>query len=746
MRLAVLLTSVCGLLAQDATVAEAGRILQKNCLGCHGQAAMSGLDLRSRETLLKGGTRGAAITPGNATASVLFGFVSGLRKPVMPPSGALKPDEIAAIKGWIEAGAPELALGKKPEPKYWAFVPPVHKDYGGNAIDVFYPSTKVADKRTLVRRAYLDLLGLPPTPAQVDAFVKDENPGAWPRLIDQLLASPHYGERWARHWLDLVRYADSAGYEFDRDRPTAWRFRDYVVNSLNADKPYDQLIREHLAGDESPKPTPDELIATGYLRHGPEANIRTEQTRLDELDDLISTTGGAFMGLTIGCARCHDHKFDPIPQKDYFKLQAVFYNTEYANHPLADAETIARNVAENKRIDALQKPAKQAVLDFLKPTRDRMTEAKRASLPEYMQLALRTPPEKRTEGQALNAKQVEVTLKISDEDVLKQLSASEKARHKELVAVVEAFDKQRPPEYAAALGIKNGKKYSPEHQPGVVSAAALKPVTFGPENLRSTLADWIASPENPLTARVFVNRIFLQHFGEAFVDTPSNFGKSGSGVKKQELLDWLATEFVQNGWSVKKLHRLMMTSKYYQSHLRPRRMEAEIVRDSVLAAAGTLDLKMGGPGIYPYIDPALWQGSSGRKWPGKSDEDPSTWRRGIYVFTKRTIPVPMLDVYDKPDTVASCSRRNRSTTSIQALIMMNGSFVEVQSKKFAERLLREAGAEPRAQVDHGFQLALGREPTPSEREKALSFLRGNETGLVDFCQTLFNLNEFAYIP
>jgi cytochrome c553 len=729
-------------LAQD----DAARVIQKNCLGCHGQAAMSGLDLRSRESQLKGGTRGAAIKPGDAAGSILYSVVSGAMKPVMPPSGALPVADVAIIKRWIDSGAPELALGKAPAPKYWAFVPPVHKDYGGNAIDVFYPSTKSADKRTLVRRAYLDLLGLPPTPTQVEAFVNDKDPQAWPKLIDQLLASPHYGERWARHWLDLVRYADSAGYEFDRDRPTAWRFRDYVVNSLNADKPYNQFIREQIAGDEFPNPSPDHLIATGYLRHGPEANIRTEQTRLDELDDLIATTGGAFLGLTIGCARCHDHKFDPIPQKDYLSLQAVFYNTEYANHPLADEETIARNKAENKRIDDLQKPAKQAVADFLKPTRDRMTEAKRASLPEYMQLALRTPPEKRTEGQILSAKQVEVTLKISDEDVLKQLSPADRARHKELVAVVEAFDKQRPPDFAAALGIKNGKKYSKDHQPGVVSAAALKPVVFGEQNFRTTLADWIASPDNPLTARVFVNRIFLQHFGEGFVDTPSNFGRSGSGVKKQELLDWLATEFVQNGWSLKKLHRQIMTSRYYQSALRPRRMEAEIVRDSVLAVAGTLDPKLGGPGMHPFIDPALWQGSSGRKWPGKSDEDPSTWRRGIYVFTKRTIPVPMLDVYDKPDTVASCSRRNRSTTSIQALIMMNGSFVEVQSRKFAERLLKEAGTDPQAQVKHAFQLALGRVPTPKESDAALTFLKSNETGLVDFCQTLFNLNEFAYIP
>ncbi|MBY0507160.1 MAG: PSD1 and planctomycete cytochrome C domain-containing protein [Bryobacteraceae bacterium] len=737
MRLAAAVLAGCVSLWAQGDVAA---VLQKNCLGCHGAAAMSGLDLRSREGMLKGGTRGPAVLPGQAKDSLLYALVSGAKKPAMPPAGLLKPEEVAAIERWINAGAPELTLS--PAPKYWAFVPPVHRNYEGNAIDQFFPSAKMADARTLVRRAYLDLLGLPPTPAQVEEFVRNPD---WPKLVDRLLASPHYGERWARHWLDLVRYADSAGYEFDRDRPTAWRFRDYVVNSLNADKPYDQFIREQLAGDESANPGPEQFIATGYLRHGPEANIRTDQTRLDELDDLIATTSGAFLGLTVGCARCHDHKFDPIPQKDYFKLQAVFYNTEYASHPLTDAAAIAANVAENKRIDQLQKPAKQALLDFMKPTRDRLTEAKRASLPEYMQLAVRTPAAQRTEGQALNAKQVEVTLKTSDEDVIKQFSAEEKARHKELVAAVEAFDKLRPPDYPAALGIKNGKKYSPDHQPGVLSAPALPAPSFGPDHLRTTLANWIASPENPLTARVMVNRIFLQHFGEAFVDTPSNFGKSGSGVKKQELLDWLATEFMRSGWSLKSLHRLILTSRYYQSQLRPRRLEAEIVRDSILATAGTLDRTMGGSGVHPFIDPTLWQGSSGRKWPGKSDEDPSTWRRGIYVFTKRTIPVPMMEVYDKPDTVASCARRNRSTTSIQALIMMNGSFVDVQSRKFAERLSREA-ATPEEQVKLGFALALGRSPTAKETSAALSFLQSNSTGLVDFCQTLFNLNEFAYIP
>ncbi|MBY0375248.1 MAG: DUF1553 domain-containing protein, partial [Bryobacteraceae bacterium] len=346
--------------------------------------------------------------------------------------------------------------------------------------------------------------------------------------------------------------------------------------------------------------------------------------------------------------------------------------------------------------------------------------------------------------QRLQALQIEKAFNVDPMTLKAALSESDRAKQAELQRQIDTIEEQKPL-IPSAMGIATTDKLS-KHNPGAFTA--LGGGEFSGDRHRSALAQWIASPENPLTARVIVNRIFLQHFGEGFVDTPSNFGKSGSGVKDQDLLDTLAVEFMRDGWSLKKLHRRIMLSKAYQGELRPRRLEAEALRDSILAAAGSLDRTPSGPGIYPYIDPRLWQASSGRKWPGRPDTDPATWRRSVYIFTKRTIPVPMMEVYDKPDTQqGSCSRRNRSTTSTQALIMMNSSFIEIQSKRFAERLLKEAGNDPARQVTLAFSLALGRTPSAREAANSLAFLRsGDANALPDFCQTIFNLNEFAYVP
>ena len=734
-----------GILAASLAAQDAAEILSQNCLACHGSAAMSGLDLRTRASMLKGGTRGAAIVPGKAEASRLYRFVAGLDQPVMPPAGKLPPEKLAAIKKWIESGAPELALTQAAPKKYWAFVKPVAKEYPGNAIDHAWPVGKAIDQRTLIRRAYLDLHGLPPTPAEVEAFVNDRDPKAYEKLIDRLLAAPQYGERWARHWLDLARFADSAGYEFDRDRPHAWRYRDYVIQALNQDKPYDRFIQEQIAGDELWPESKEAHIATGFLRNGPEANIKTDETRLDELDDLIATTSGAFLGLTAGCARCHDHKFDPIPQKDYFRLQSVYWNTKYNDLPLVDSAEIDRIKAEQKKFDDLTRPLKRELSALEKPYVDRLQKEKFDALPDYIKAALNTPAEKRTEGQRLQALQIEKAFKVDPMTLKAALSEADRAKQAELQAQIEKIEEKRPL-IPSAMAIANGGQLS-KHPAGAFGALGGGEFNSG-DRVRTELARWIASPENPLTARVMVNRVFLQHFGEGFVDTPSNFGKSGSGVKKQDLLDTLAVEFMRDGWSLKNLHKRIMLSKAYQGELRPRRLEAEALRDSVLAVAGSLDRTSGGPGIYPYIDPRLWQASSGRKWPGRPDEDPATWRRSVYIFTKRTIPVPLMEVYDKPDTQqGSCSRRNRSTTSTQALIMMNSSFIEVQSKRFAERLKQEAGADPVRQIARAFALALGRAPSPKEAAASLAFLQsGDPNALADFCQTVFNLNEFAYVP
>jgi uncharacterized protein DUF1553/uncharacterized protein DUF1549 len=581
-----------------------------------------------------------------------------------------------------------------------------------------------------------------------------------------------------------VRFADSGGFEYDRDRPNAWRYRDYVIRAFNTDKPYDRFVKEQVAGDEIWPDSNEARIAVGYLRLGLENNLKNDQTRLDELDDLVSTTANAFLGLTVGCARCHNHKFDPIPQKDYYRMQAVFFPAKPHEYPLVSAEDVARFDQEQKGIDELQKPWKEQVKQLEQPYRDRLMEEKKAKLPDYIQLALRTPPEKRTDGQKLNATQVEKTLAIEPKELIAALSAEDRAKHEQLYTKIKALENQRPAAYAAAMSVTEaGRQPKPSYflfrgspgqkgsvmKPGVLTVASRSEWQF-PEPpadaqtswRRRGFAEWIASPENPLTARVMVNRIWQQHFGEGLVRTPNNFGKMGERPTHPELLDWLATEFVKNGWSVKSLHRLIMNSDTYQMasadiqsnvaidrdnrylwRMPRRRLEGEAIRDSIMSISGNLDLKVGGPAVLPYIDPALFQSSSKRTWNGKPDSDPSTWRRSVYVFSKRSIPLPMLDVFDKPDSVGSCARRNRSTIAPQALILMNNSFVLMEAKKFAERLRTEAGADPNEQVDLAFQLALGRKPTAKEQQQSVTFVRSGE--LTDFAQVMFNLNEFAFI-
>jgi len=789
-----------GAIAQTSAE-RAVSILRENCAGCHGAAVkMSKLDLRTRESILAGGAHGPAIQPGDPEKSRLFRLIAGLDKPAMPPTGKLRDEQIAALRVWIEEGAPMPESAQNSEPQYWAFRPPVRPPVPNvgtpNPVDAFLraamrvkglkPSQR-ADRRSLIRRAYLDLIGLPPTPEQVNAFVNDQSPHAFSKVVEELLASPHYGERWGRHWLDLVRYADSAGFEFDRDRPNAFRYRDYVIRAFNEDKPYDRFLKEQIAGDELWPDSAEARTATGFLRLGLENNLKNEQTRLDELDDVVSTTSNVFLALTIGCARCHDHKFDPIPQKDYYRVQAVFYPAKPHEFPLVPADEVARFEKEKKRITDLQAPFKEQLKQLEQPYRDRLLDEKKSKLPPYIQLALRTPPEKRTEGQRLNAAQVEKTLMVEPKELTAALSPADLEQYKQLSAKIEELEKQRPKPFPTAMSVTEaGREPRPTHllhrgspgqkgevvQPGVLSAVSGSDVPFAepPADTstswrRRAFAEWLASPENPLTARVMVNRIWQHHFGEGIVRTPNNFGKMGERPTHPELLDWLAAEFVKSGWSIKAMHRLMMNSESYQMastdipanvaidrdnrylwRMPRRRIEAEGIRDSILALAGNLDRTVGGPAVHPYIDPALFQSSSKRTWPGRPDSDPSTWRRSVYVFTKRSIPLPMLDVFDKPDSVSSCARRNRSTIAPQALILMNNAFVLMEAGMFAERIRKEAGTDPAGQVDRVFQLALSRKPTPRELEQSTAFLRTGEHALADLCQVMFNLNEFAFIP
>jgi mono/diheme cytochrome c family protein len=819
-----------GTLPQDLS-RQAYGVLQKNCFVCHGPAKTSGLDLRTSDGLRAGGDHGPVVVPYDPDESRLYKYVTHQQKPTMPPEKKLSEAEIEILRRWIEAGAsldgvreaaggaadkdnartaklPERAITPE-ERSFWAFQPPrrvkpprvSQPGWNNNPIDAFLlaamkakglkPSPR-ADRRTLIRRAYLDLLGLPPNPEEVAAFVRDSAPGAWERLIDRLLASPHYGERWARHWLDLVRYADSGGFEFDVDRPDAWRYRDYVVKSFNDDKPYDQFLKEQIAGDEFAPDSQDAMIATGLLRLGPEGGGGGERGRQDSLEDVIGTTSLTFMGLTVACARCHDHKFDPIPQKDYYRIQAVFSPTRPVSYPLVAPDVVAAHRTETQRIDTLQRPLKKAKDDLEAPYLKMLVEEAVSKLPEYLQVAWRTPPEKRTPGQRLNVNQIRKTLeddtlsnKITEADIVARMSDDDQRKHKELTDQIKALDKQKPAPYPTARAIgEDGPKpratyflyrgivdaKGPEVTPGVLSVISESEYEFPapPPNATSSwrrrrFADWLVSPQHPLTARVMVNRLWQHHFGEGIVRTPSNFGKLGERPSHPELLDWLALEFIERGWSIKQMHRLIMTSQAYQMSSddiaanvaidaenrffwrMPRvRLEAEIIRDNILAVAGNLDRRVGGPCVYPYIDPKLFQSSTKRTWPGKPDDDPSTWRRSLYVYSKRSIRYPLFETFDQPNLINSCERRNRSTIAPQALLLMNNNFVIMEAKFFAERLRREAGDDPRAQVDHAFHLALGRAPSQFERAKSVEFIRTSPNGLAEFCQALFNLNEFVY--
>lgn len=779
----------------------------------------------------------------------------------MPMQGdPLTDDEIALIKRWIEQGAPwpndpqkldaakqtaeRLVAMKQMEDKrvitdkdraFWSFQKPQRPPVPHtrtltsprvNPIDAFLRAKQEekglepappATASDLIRRLTFDLTGLPPKPEEVEAFVNDRSPDAYTRLVERLLDSPRYGERWGRHWLDVVRYADSDGYEYDAIRKYSWRYRDYVIRAFNEDKPYDRFIREQLAGDELPDRDNDSLIGLGFLRNGPFIGdmvlMQNEMTRADELDDIVATTGVAFLGLTLGCARCHDHKYDPIPQKDYYRMTAVFapgLRKDVALAPLPLVKTYEAAVAAvDQRIEAIR--VKMKVIQ--RPTRERLLEKKYEKLPEPVQVALKTPKEQRTEAQKLQAEQAMYSTTVSDAEILKELSPEDRKIVESHDSEIAALEKTKPPPLPLAQGVmESGPKPPPsyflhrgstqskgsEMIPGAVSVlqAANSELRFSEpapgaisSGRRLTLANWIASSENPLTARVMVNRIWQHHFGKGLVGTPNDYGRMGERPTHPELLDWLATEFVQRRWSIKAMHRLIVSSQAYKQSSRftseanqkadaenrllwkmpLRRLEGESLRDSILFVAGSLSPKMGGPGVFPEVDPEILKGAAYQVWP-KTTDGPELWRRSVYVSQLRTITAPILDLFDPPENISSCGRRNVTTVAPQALQLLNNRFVSGQSTIFADRLRNEVGRDTIAQVRRAFQLALGRPPQARERDAAMTFLdkqrafhtRHNaqleqqgtdpaellppeQAALVDFCHSLLNLNEFVYI-
>ncbi len=722
-------------------------LLRERCYSCHGGVKQKGgLRLDSGSLIHKGGEDGPVIVAGRSAESPLVKRVlSRDDDDRMPPEGKpLPPDKIALLQRWIDSGAafPKDEFVPATPASHWAFravhpptVPVLKKPaLARNPIDSFVLSAlerrnwkpaPPAEPRALLRRVHLDLTGLPPTPAEQDRFSAAPSAEALDGVIDDLLARPAYGERWARHWLDVVRYADTNGYERDAEKPFVWRYRDYVISALNSDKPFDRFVLEQIAGDELPGAPVETTIATTYLRlgHWDDEPADPAADRFDQLDDIVSTTAQAFLGLTLGCARCHDHKFEPLTARDYYSMVAVFNPLERPRNgrtelamPIGSPAQIAALAERDREIAELKKQAKSLPSETVEQRIRSLREAT-PDLPQAYTLR-------------------ETSAKPPDTHVL--LRGSPTQRGALISPAVPVVLARQQPEFPAP-----GERTS---------------------HRRLGLAQWIASPANPLTARVIVNRVWQQHFGQGLVRTPGDFGLMGDPPTHPELLDWLAHWFTHDaGWSLKKLHRLILTSNTWRMsrqmnrehaaadpdnrllwRMPPRRLEAEAIRDSMLAVSGTLNPKMFGPAMKPRIQQAAIEANTDKEKSWRASDDREASRRTIYAFIKRGLVVPMLEVLDLGDTVSSCPKRLVTTVAPQALTLFNGEFVNEQARHFAKRLREEVGPDLRAQVNLAWRLALCRPPTETETEALLSFRDADGLALEQICRVILNLNEFAY--
>lgn len=751
MRLLPILLNLCASLGCSLAWTQemhptAEDILEASCTTCHRPGkSKGGLDLTTREALLKGGDTGPAVVVGKATDSLLYRLVVHLEEPGMPMKADKLPDSrIAALAAWINHGVPysrRLAVpanqtaadatagqseheGERvitPEDRaHWAFKPlasaPVpsvrDRSWALNDIDRFImrgleerhltPAPALA-RQGLVRRLHFDLVGLPPTPSQVRDALSDPSPTWYEGLVDHLLASPHFGERWGRHWLDLARHADSDGFEGDGDRPGAYLYRDFVIRSFNDDLPYDRFVKLQIAGDQLAPHDPAALAATGFCSGGPVVIFtggamegtpeERERLRYDQLDDIVSTANSALLGLTVGCARCHDHKFDPLPSRDYYRQVAAFIGTENKG---------ASYIKGFTKVDDKQKAV------------DLKTPYSLADQPAPVKAYLlgRGDPTKKKEELLVGFLSV-----LSDDPTYARWTAS----------------------------------------------------ADGPVHPRVAMANWLCDVERGagrLLARVIVNRLWKHHFGEGLVRTPSDVGRQGEAPTHPELLDWLAGRLIAHGWRLKPIHRLILLSNTYRlglaagnppadqarwwSHRRPQRIEAEILRDSILAVSGQLRTTMCGPAVKAWIPEGARTGRDKDFLARPAKDGPEQWRRSIYLFIKRSVALPFAEVFDAPPASSSCGKRLPSTVATQALTLLNDPFVRNQARLFAERLRSEAGDGVEARVDHAVWLALGRAPTPDERLDLIDHLREDsqelaDQRLIDLCHLLFTLNEFIYV-
>jgi len=633
-----------------------------------------------------------------------------------------------------------------------------------------------ASQEQLIRRVTFDLIGLPPTPEEIDAFVKETSPGAYEKLIDHLLASPHYGERWGRHWLDLARFAESDGFEHDAVRPHAWRYRDCVIKSFNTDKPYDRFIREQIAGDELFPDNPEALIATSFNLLGPDMVDSADQIqrRHNTLNDMTDVVTLVFLGQTLGCARCHNHKSEPFSQRDYYQLQAFFTPAQFQRDlPVPTAAERAAHAAELNKYNARTAEQQKEIAAIETPHREQLFTEKLAKLSEEARVAIQTPKEKRTIEMENQVQETADLVKITDAELLRTMSAEEKERHKTLTDELKKFPK--PAGLPLAMALQDGKPAKTfvlgrgdyndprdEVQPGfpeILSASSLpNSKSEFEKGRRLALANWLASPDNPLTARVMVNRIWQHHFGRGLAPMPSEFGTRAEPPTHPELLDWLASEFIARGWSIKQIHRLILLSETYQQSSQPStedvardpenklfsrqnriRLEGEIIRDSLLAISGKLNPKVGGPSVFPPIPVDITKVSKNWMTSAKAEDHA---RRSLYIFARRNLRFPFLEVFDAPDSNLSCPERGRSTTAPQSLTLLNSEEVMTAAKATAARVMKEARS-PEQQIDRAFRLVVGRSPSVKERQMTTEFV--SKANMEELCRALFNLNAFVYV-
>jgi len=751
-------------------------LLAERCFECHSARAKKlkgALRLDGREDMLKGGDSGPAIVPGDPDKSLLVKAVRYVDPDLkMPPKEKMPQALSDDLARWVKMGAPWPAgdASKTAAPKregmeitaedraYWAYVPvrrpppPAvrRREWVKNPVDAFLlsrleekglPPAPPASRLALIRRATYDLTGLPPAPEEAEAFAADPAPDAYEKLLERLLASPRYGEKWGRHWLDLVHFAETNGYERDGDKPNAWRYRDYVIRAFNEDKPYDRFLKEQLAGDEMEPRSVDAVIATGYFRLGlvDDEPADRDLAKYDGLDSIVSTTSQVMLGTTVGCARCHDHKKDPIPQTDYYRMVAFFHGLDplARDGPAAEA-VIAPDEAGHRAFDAKMRPLEEEMGRLQKsPPEDKVARERMAAVKKAIDELKKHPPK--------------------DE---KALCAAETA------AVPETFLLRRGNPRVPGEKVECGF-------PRVLGFPDPAPRRAGRSSGRRTaLADWIAGPANPLTARVMANRLWQHHFGRGIVPTSSDFGKLGEPPTHPELLDWLAAEFVARGWKIKEMHRLLMTSSAYRmssacdaaaaakdpsnllfGRFNMRRLTAEELRDSILAANGTLNLKMSGPSIFVKLPPEVLATSStpGKVWGVSAPEEAA--RRSVYIKVKRSLLIPLLAGHDFADTDSSCAVRFATTVPTQALTLLNSAFMSEQAAIFARRLEEQAPGDSAGQIRRALRAVTQRPPGEREVARGLKLIEdlrqkdgvAPDRALAVFCLMALNLNEFVYL-